>query len=316
MGIIIRNAQTNGTIGRKVDTILRTPIVKRIYPDQKKICQIGDPRTADATGALRGGFHASTTYSNDVQAVGYQMVNFMINGQPQWIDASQNHDPEFVWYQGAYATSASTIQQGKFMSEAYASFPGFHFTMPNISSPLAIQQVTVYYLNMGTPLAFGPAISGNAANKNITQSGIGDWNLGPICHFHVLNTPTCNYHPMDINANSPEDPINISTHGSTGDFRGYRDLFLLAPMGTTDGCIPTLTNPVRDSYTMSATTMAHFTQNGAGWIVPTYHVYMNSLNPSEDYRPKFLYNQTGQDNYWGCMSLRDVYIDVYIDIAS
>lgn len=169
---------------------------------------------------------------------------------------------------------------------------------------------------MGTTLAFGPAINGNTANKNITASGIGDWNLGFICNFHVLNTPTCNYHPMDIIVNSPSDEINISTVGSSGDFRGYRDIFLLAPMGTTDGCIPTLTNPARESYTMSATTMAHFLQNGAGWIVPTYHPTMNVLNPSEDYRPKIIYNQTGIDNYWGCASLRDVYIDVYIDVVS
>ena len=126
---------TAARIYRWNDLILRTPIVKRILPDQKKICQIGDPRTADSMGYLRGGFIGSGTYINVVQSVGYQLVNQWINGTPQWLDASGNHDPEFVWYQGAYATAAQTIWNGKVMSEAYASIPGFHFTLPTVSSP-------------------------------------------------------------------------------------------------------------------------------------------------------------------------------------
>lgn len=316
MGVIIRNSQSNGTIARRVDTILRTPIIKRIFPDQKKICQIGDPKSIDSAGYITTGYQGGSTYESVVENVGYQMINQLINGQPRWLDASSAHDPEFVWYQGAYATSATDIATGKYMSEAYSSFPGFHFTMPNIQPPLAIIQVVVYYLNMGTTLAFGPAISRNARNMNITQSGVGNWNLGVTCHFHVLNTPTCNYHPMDINNNSPDDAINISTVGSTGDFRGYRDIFAKSPLGTVDGCIPTLTNPVVQSYSMSANTLAHFTQNGAGWIVPTYHPWMDPNNPSGDFFPNFGYSISGQDNSWGCASLRDVFIDVVIDAVS
>lgn len=295
------------------DYILRSPIIKRILPDQKKICQIGEPRSADSMGYLRAGFQAGNTWNTSVQACGYQVINHLINGTPRWLDASTgNHDPELVWYQGAYATGAQTIQQGKWMSEAYTSFPGFHFTLPSMSSPWSIKEITVYYLNMGATLAYGPSIDGNANNTNI-RNAIGDWGNCWV-HFHVLNTPTCNYHPMDIINNSPYDTVDLSTVGSRGDFKGYRDLFLLAPMGVTDGCIPTLTNPVRQTYTMSATSMAHFTQNGAGWIVPTYHPYLNALNPSEDYRPKLIQNEQGTDNYWGSFSLRDVYIDVLFDI--
>ena len=80
MGVIIRNSQSNGTIGRKVDTIIRTPITKRIYPDQKKICQIGDPHTIDSGGGLRGGYKLNGTWSEVVERVGYNMLNYMING--------------------------------------------------------------------------------------------------------------------------------------------------------------------------------------------------------------------------------------------
>ena len=130
------------------------------------------------------------------------------------------------------------------MSESYSSFPGFHFTFPSISSPLAIQSIKVYYLNMGATLAYGEARAGNARNTNI-KNAVGDWGSGPVpIFFHVLNTPTCNYHPMDINNNTPYDEIGLETNNVTGDYRGYRDVFLL-PVGSTDGCIPTLTTPVR-----------------------------------------------------------------------
>lgn len=122
---------------------------------------------------------------------------------------------------------------------------------------------------------------------------------------------------MNIINDCPSDAINIWTSAGTGDYRGYRDLFTNAPLGTVDGCIPTLTNPIRNWYDMYPTPLAHFTQNGAGWIIPMFHPYMNPLNPTEDYRPKFVDGTSaGTDNYWGCASLRDIYIDVMFDVPS
>jgi len=312
MSVILRNTASGSSskMYRWNNYILRSPIIKRILPDQKKICQFGDPRTVAPSGELTGGYRGSGTDSYTVTNVGYQMLNYMVNGQPTWVNAASSHDPELVWYQGAYSTSASAISQGKFMCEAYGSFPGFHFTLPSVSSPWSIKEITVYYLNMGATLAYGPAIDGNASNTNI-RNAVGAWGNCWV-HFHVLNTPTCNYPPMYIIANYPYDSIDLIENGGRGDYKGYRDLFMLAPMGVTDGCIPTLTNPLRQSYTMSATTKAQLTQNGGGWIIPTWHSIITS---STDYRPSFVLNQTGTDNYWGCFSLRDVYIDVVYDVA-
>jgi len=108
MGTILRNT-SGGNAARMYrwnGDIMRTPIAVRILPDQKKICQIGDPRSADSMGYLRSGFQAANTYIASVQSVGYQLVNQWMNGTPQWLDAWGGHDPEFVWYQGAYATGA------------------------------------------------------------------------------------------------------------------------------------------------------------------------------------------------------------------
>lgn len=314
MGTIIRNggSGTAARIYRWNNLILRTPIVKRILPDQKKICQIGDPRSADSGGYLRAGFQGSNTYITTVQSVGYQLVNQWINGTPLWLDASGNHDPEFVWYQGAYATGAQTIWNGKYMSEAYASIPGFHFTFPTVSSPFQITGIKVYFLNQGCVWAYGQAYNNNNPNnKNIKNADYGGITSGVVMGFHVLNTPTCNYHPMDIAINSPYDEISIDGVGGTGDFKGWRDIFTNAPLGTVDGCIPTLTNPVRQSYNMGASALAHFTQNGAGWIVPTW---LPSMTSTTDYVPRSGWGGTGADNYWACVSLRDLYIDVVYDV--
>lgn len=312
MSTIIRNTASGGAaqIYRYNGSILRTPLTIRVLPDQKKICQIGEPRSADNMGYLRAGFQVNYTYAATVESVGYRLVNEIVNGTPQWLDASGNHDPEFVWFQGAYATGAQTIANGKFMSEAYASFPGFHFTLPQAAIG-HVKNVIVHFLNMGCTFAYGPAIDGNANNKNIKSADY-SFEGDVFLPFHVLNSATCNYHPMDINNNSPYDSVEVSQYGSVGDFRGYRDIFTNAPLGVVDGCIPTLTNPVRQSYTMSASTRSHFIQNGAGWIVPTVHPVITSTS---NYGPCSGYGGDGTNNYWACVSLRDIYIDVQLDIG-
>jgi hypothetical protein len=166
---------------------------------------------------------------------------------------------------------------------------------------------------MGCVWAYGQAYNNNNPNnKNIKNADYGWFSSGVVMGFHVLNTPTCNYHPMDIANNSPYDEIRIDEVGGTGDFKGWRDIFLKAPLGTVDGCIPTLTNPVRQSFNMSASTMAHFISNGAGWIVPTW---LPTITSSTDYTTKSGWGGTGADNYWACVSLRDIYIDVLIDVT-
>ena len=112
--------------------LVRTPIIKRLNPDQWKIYQVFPPAAVGTGGYATGGWQGGNTYSTTVTSVCYQMVYDMIYANHQWLDAAGAHDPEMVWYQGAYATGASTINQGKFMSEAFASFPAFHFTIPSV----------------------------------------------------------------------------------------------------------------------------------------------------------------------------------------
>lgn len=55
----------------------------------------------------------------------------MLNGTPLWRNGNGPHDPEFVWYQGAYATSKPYVSTSQNTCEAYAQFAGYHFTIPS-----------------------------------------------------------------------------------------------------------------------------------------------------------------------------------------
>ena len=108
---------------------------------------------------------------------------------------------------------------------------------------------------MGATWAYGPARAGNINNKNIRAAdyGWGGGDVGFPVAFHLLTSSTPNYHLIDINENSACDWYDIGLVGSAGEFRGSRDLWQLAG-NDYDGYIPTLTNPIRESYNLGTTT--------------------------------------------------------------
>ena len=289
--------------------LVRTPIKIRLQPDEKKIYQIGDQRTADQLGYLHSGFRITYTDEYYVKQAGSLLVNQMINGTPRWFDASGPHKPEFVWYQGAYATSTRYIYQGEQMSEAYAQLAGYHFTVPqNLQG--RYDSVQVNFVNMGAVWAYGQSKGQNPNNTNIKNALYG-WTTGDwYVPFHFLNTPTCNYHQTYINSNFPYDSVNVSQYGSTGDFKGYHDLWEISNEQATDGCLPTLTNPVTQSYNLGTTTLAGFKSNSGGWILPSIHPQYNS---ADDYKPSSGWGGDGSNHYWACLSLWDITVDLVIE---
>ena len=315
MSTILRNTAsgTSARMYRWNSKILRTPITFRIRPDQKKIYMIGNPATNNAAGEPTHGFVYQGIDLTAVRIVGWRLINRMINEQPPWLDASGAHDPEFVWYQGAYSTSQLTWQQGKLYSEAYASLAGFHFTVPS-SARGHIQAVKVNYLNMGATWAYGPAIDHNVRNKNIKNADFGWDTAGFYVNMHFLNTETCNYHQSVINT-YPYNTIDLANVGGAGDFRGERDIWSIGgQVGVVDGRIPTLTTPVEQSYYLSGTILSQFKSNNGGWFVPSIVPTLNSL---DDYRPCSGWSPDygNQVNYWACASMRDVTVDVELDIG-
>ena len=293
--------------------LVRTPITLRLKPDQKKIYMIGNPATNNSAGEPTHGFVYSGVDAYAVRIVGYRLVNRMIYEQVSWLDASGAHDPEFVWYQGAYSTSQSNITTGKANSEAYASLPGFHFTVPSVAQG-HVASVKVNYLNMGATWAYGPAIDHNVMNKNMNNPDFGQIAPGFYVNIHFLNTPTCNYHMTTINT-YPYNTVDLTNVGGAGDFRGERDIWTIGgSAGTVDGRIPTLTTPVVQSYDLSGTILSQFKSNNGGWFVPSVSPVVNSI---DDYAPSSGWGTaTGnKTNYWACASLRDITVDVTLDLG-
>lgn len=311
MSSLIRNTGSNSRLGRRSNLLLRTPIVLKLKPDQKKIYQVGEPSSAQG-GYLRTGFRYSGTNIEAVQTVGYRLVHHMITGTPSWLDASGPHDPEFVWYQGAYSTSSPNIGTGQTWSEAYAQFAGFHFTIPASARQTTFDRIIVKYQNLGACWAYGPATSQNFHNKNIRNADYG-WHQGspvfPIM-MSFLDTETCNYHQMVIVNNYPYETIDLGNVGNTGDFRGSRDIWEIRASQAEDGHIPTLTYPQYQSFQLTGTILERFKRNNGGWFVPIMNAELNS---STNYAPSSGYGGDGKNNYWASAGLRDVTVEMVID---
>lgn len=312
MGFLIRQNISGAKLARHAsqNLLLRTPITLTLNPDDKWVLQMGDPRSIGADEYLHGGFSGGGTNWTTVQNVGFQLINEIINGTPPWRNANGPHDPEFVWYQGAYSTSKPYVSTSMVTCEAYAQFAGYHFTLPsNLSS--AVTSIQVQFLNMGCCWAYGPAINKNAANKNLAQADYG-WSSPWIQQFHFGFEQTCKYHPMTINNQWPYIEKDIMTGiGGQGDFRGERDLWVLGGgAGSVDGRIPTLTNPVTMTVPVTDAIRDQIKQKGHCWVVPTFHPYYNS---STDYGPNCGEQGDGNNNYWACVSLRLVQLQVTID---
>lgn len=311
MGMLIRTTATNGRLTRHSaqKLLLRTPIITTLTPDQKKVYQIGDPKKHAWDGYSTGGFTGGTTDASVVNSVGYQLINEALNGTPLWLDASGPHDPEMVWYQGAYSTCASYISSGRLQSEAYGQLAGFHFTVPSGLAG-AITYAEVQFLNMGATFAYGPATDRSPANKNIKNGDAGwegdnEWYV----HFHLNTTETCNYHQTTIMNNWPYQSFGISYIGGAGDFRGIRKLWENGESASIDGYIPTLTNPVVDRFRLNDANFNMLKNNGHLWVVPMFHPIMEGML----YRPRSGWEGDGKNNYWACASLRDVRLSLVID---
>jgi hypothetical protein len=314
MGILIRSTSSPSRLARHSSErlLLRTPIITTLNPDERDLLQFGDPAKLDQLGYAHGGYTGGTTDSYVVQNVGHQLINQMVNGSPRWMKASAGtHDPEFVWYQGAYSTSNQYQATGRLLSEAYAQIFGVHFTIPqNLRGK--IDRFEVQFENMGACWAYGPAIDHNSRNKNIKQADYGWSEQGFPVPFHYSFAATCYYHISVINQ-WPADWYDIAQVGGAGDFRGERDLWELGGgAGSVDGRIPTLTNPVTTTFVMSDAIQAQLQQQNHIWIVPSIHPSYDPL-AAGGYRPCSGYGGDGKNNYWASASLRDIKLRLVID---
>lgn len=289
MGTIIRNGSTSSSrMYRYNDLILRTPIVLNLAPYERTYYSVAGSYSA---GLPNTGYIRSLSYAN-TQGVGSDCVKAALNptGSQIWRVVSNSHDPEFVWYQGSYATSATDIATGIQSSEAFLQLCGYHFALPSNLNDLTVTKVTVSFTLGGGIVGYQMPLWQSANNSYLYgKYSFSNWFM-PIQVCANLN------HPVQMSNLYPYDtPIDILSYRGSSP-TGYRDLWMRTSTSQ-DGGIPTLLTPPTVSYDLGANTLAAFNANRGGWIVPNPELQWSG---NTSYRP---YYWPTQEGYWACVSM-------------
>ena len=106
----------NGTkLYRRASKLVRTPITITLQPDQRAVYRCaGVWKQQGSVWWPDGGFVAQNTMAN-VASVGYDCLQAYAQHSDTrvgWSTVNTSHDPETVWYHGAYATGAATAAGG------------------------------------------------------------------------------------------------------------------------------------------------------------------------------------------------------------
>ena len=303
MGILVGNGvNLYRRTANNNSRLVRTPISVNLNPDQMAVYQV--PGTWKKVGSVwwpDGGFIDSNTVEN-IKAVGFNCLNAYVSHSDNrigWGFVTSNHLPETVWYQGAYATSASTLSGSLNSCEAYIQLSAYHFTLPESLHSLNITETTVKFVNgSGIQCYQSPAIH---SSSNTWLQGFGNW--GQYFMSFVV-TPSLGHYQYLYN--EPYDAqIDILSPRSSNP-RGSRDLWDFGSSNR-DGGIPTMQTPVQQSYNMGSNTISVINSNKGCWIVPFIDVEMRSTT---DYAPIYWNSNNG---FWGCFSIWDLRITVTVD---
>ena len=303
MGILVGNGtnlyRRTSNAGAR---LVRTPISINLNPDQMAVYQV--PGTWKQSGNVwwpDGGFIDTNTISN-IQAVGFNCLNAFISHSDQrigWGPVTGGHLPETVWYQGAYATSAQTLQGALNSCEAYLQLGAYHFSIPESLHNLNITNITVKFVNGGGIQCYqSPAAH---SSSNTWLQGYGDW--GQYFMPFVVTTDLGHYQSLASTAYDAQ--IDILSSRATQP-RGARDLWDFGS-STRDGGIPTMQTPVQQSYNMGGTSLSVFNQNKGSWVVPFINANINTMS---DYGPSYWNPNNG---FWASFSIWDLKLTVTID---
>ena len=280
---------------RRDSHLVRTPIKLSLTPDDRAYYSVAGEYT-DAHWPAHG-FIEQNTYDN-VWAMGAACIQAYLNptsALQMWRQVSSSHDPETVWYQGAFATSASSMALSYESCEAYMQLGAYHFSIPQALSALTVTRATVKFINGGGARAYQSA-SVQSAN-NATLKGQYDFNTW----FMPFAVGQSLVHPSQLGQLPWDRPIDILAE--TGTFRGARDLWGFS--GTSrDGGIVTLNTPVLRSYDLGQYTLANFDAYKGGWVIP----YIDAVySGSRNYYPYFV---TPDNGYWGSVAVWGLTMEV------
>ena len=290
---------------KKSGHLVRTPITITLQPDQRAVYQVAGSYTQQGNvWWADGGFIAQDTVAN-VRQMGYDCLQALLNHtdwRMGWGDVSTSHDPEMVWYQGAYATSAPNRTASLMSCEAYCQMAAYHFTVPSSLQSLDISAATLKFINGGAIECYQSPANQSANNKLWVDSSVPASEKAMYALFGVTSTLG---HIQSISAAPWEEFDLASTSGTP---RGARDLW--GRTGTNaDGGIPTLVTPVQCSVGMGSSTLSAMQTNMSTgfWVAAYFNATVSGLN---NYLPYYINSVNG---YWGCASLWGLTMEVELD---
>ena len=295
----------NGTnLYRRNGYLVRTPIIINLNPSDR--AWYGCAGRYDSANWPTGGFIESLTYNNNIK-VGADCIYVYQHpsNKMYWRQVTSAHDPETVWYQGAYSTTAGSVALGERSCEAYLQCGAYRFTIPSGLNSLAVTNVKVKFTNGGGVRCFGTAQAASPNNRAL--KGIMDFNqlYLPFYVTEFINNSTPLLMPQGIVAASRPCDSSIDILADNGECRGARLLWDRIASPSTDGGIPTLTTPTSKQYDMGGSTLNYVNQHRDFWIVPMIDTWYSS-GTLGGYAPYFVDAQM----LWACISLWGISVEV------
>lgn len=280
---------------KRAGHLVRTPIRIKLNPDARAYYSVsGSYNSNNWPGS---GFIAQSTYDN-CWSVGYDCLRAYIspnNPLQIWRSVTTSHDPETCWYQGAFATSETSIERTFMSCEAYIQLGAYHFTIPEGLRGLNLTGATVSFTNGGGIECYQSAGLRSSHNRALK----GRFNF--TTNFLPFYAVTSLKQPRSVMAAPYDAAVDIYADG--GGFVGLRDLWGFT--GTSrDGAIPTLTSPATKTFRMSESTLSVMRAGNGAWIVPADPAYVNS---ARNYGPYYVNSYNG---YWACESVWGLKMEV------
>ena len=252
--------------------------------------------------ANTSGFIASATTANQ-NAVGRACISEYVNPQHSyigWQTLNSSYDWGMAWYQGAYATSATSNINPYESVEAFMQMAAYRFDVPD-SYKDSITKARVVFKNGGCALCHGAARGGDSWDGSMFV----DWEGGgdEIWASFALRAGTAALPRYSQLAGLPTTYADMS---DPGPYSGARDLWGFTGSGR-DGYIPTLLNP--DDETTGYYNGNPFLSSGSYastlWVIP----YFGASITSQSYNPYYYASRQGD---WVCASLWGVRLEVTI----
>ena len=310
--------------------LLRTPLRKtiNITPDAMAYYSVaGTYLNATPTGGVIG-TGGQNAYENAIRA-GKQMRRQYLGltttpGRQIWRSVTTSHQPELVFYQGAYSTTTGNYNQ----SEAYLQIPAYHFTVPQKFADFAVTGGSLKIAHGGTVLqhqsvktittvgAYMPRFAVDVTDSGVLAAGNpwrGDWTQD-ICVFGSVDTD-----PVRMVALATQS-VSLNTSRSYGSLNGGESANGIKIWDNTfvsynDGFVPRTDSPWTQQITLTPAMLSAVSRIGGGWVVPRPNVGVSSSDSTDtanDY--PFYYPSSNSPGWWICCTFWGFSITVTLEI--